>query len=161
MERSKLEESCEGEALMRDSWKKGGRRFPLCLLALKIDMKRVITTLLAGIISLSLPAQLPISSVTPFTPRERVSVLITNDLSGDVDGIFALVHQLLSTLTATFEPGAASSFYEKARAPYITDEGLYDFGKAGREITIYNTIDTRLMSGDMESWIRNFAAAEK
>lgn len=68
---------------------------------------------------------------------------------------------LISTLTTTFEPGAASSFYEKTKAPYITDEGLYDFSKAGREIIVYKTIDTRLMFGDMESKIRNFAASEK
>lgn len=68
---------------------------------------------------------------------------------------------LVSTLTTTFEPGAASSFYEKTRAPYITDEGLYDFKRAGREITVYKTIDTRLMFGDMESKIRNFAASKK
>lgn len=67
---------------------------------------------------------------------------------------------LISTLTTTFEPGAASSFYEKTKAPYITDDGLYDFSKAGREITVYKTIDTRLMFGDMESKIRNFATSK-
>ena len=62
---------------------------------------------------------------------------------------------LISTLTTTFEPGAASSFYEVTKAPYITDEGLYDFSRPGRDIIVYKTIDTRLLFGDMESKLRN------
>lgn len=58
---------------------------------------------------------------------------------------------LISTLTTTFEPGAAGSFYEVTPAPMITDEGLYDFSKKGRDIIVYKTIDTRLLFGDMEA----------
>lgn len=65
---------------------------------------------------------------------------------------------LISTLTTTFEPGAASSFYEVIKTPYITDEGLYDFSRPGRELIVYKTIDTRLLFGDMESKLRKFAS---
>ena len=67
---------------------------------------------------------------------------------------------LISTLTTTFEPGAAGCFFETTAAPYITDEGLYDFTRAGREIIVYKSIDTRLLFGDMESRIRLFAHKE-
>lgn len=63
---------------------------------------------------------------------------------------------LISTLTTTFEPGAASSFYEVVKAPYITDDGLYDFSRPGRDMIVYKTIDTRLLFGDMESKLRRF-----
>ena len=65
---------------------------------------------------------------------------------------------LISTLTTFFEPGAASSFYETTPAPYVTDEGLYDFTRAGRDITVYRTIDTRLLFGDMETKLANYAS---
>lgn len=61
---------------------------------------------------------------------------------------------LISTLTTTFEPGAAGCFYETTAAPRITPEGLYDFSVPGREIIVYKTIDTRLLFGDMESRFR-------
>lgn len=68
---------------------------------------------------------------------------------------------LISTLTTTFEPGAAGCLYETTAAPYVTDEGLYDFTRAGREIIVYKTIDTRLLFGDMESRIRLFTQKAK
>ena len=68
---------------------------------------------------------------------------------------------LISTLTTTFEPGAASSFYEVVKCPKVTDEGLYDFTNPGRDIIVYKTVDTRLLFGDMESKLRNFAAKKK
>lgn len=61
---------------------------------------------------------------------------------------------LISTLTTTFEPGAAGCFYEVTPAPTITDEGLYDFSKKGRDIIVYTKVDTRLLFGDMESRFR-------
>lgn len=61
---------------------------------------------------------------------------------------------LISTLTTTFEPGAASSFYVETKAPHITDEGLYDFSQPNRNIIVYKTIDTRLLFSDMESRFR-------
>lgn len=61
---------------------------------------------------------------------------------------------LISTLTTTFEPGAAGCFYEITPAPTITDEGLYDFSKKGRDIIVYTKVDTRLLFGDMESRFR-------
>ncbi len=68
---------------------------------------------------------------------------------------------LISSLMTTFEPGAASSFYEDTPAPYITDEGLYDFTRPGRKIRVYTRLDTRLLFGDMESKFRNFAAGKE
>ncbi len=67
---------------------------------------------------------------------------------------------LISTLTTTFEAGAASCFYETTPAPTITDEGLYDFSKKGRDIIVYKTIDSRLLFGDMESRFRLAAQQE-
>ena len=64
---------------------------------------------------------------------------------------------LISTLTTTFEPGAASSFYEVVEAPTISNDGHYDFSTPGRNIIVYRTIDTRLLFGDMESRIRKSA----
>lgn len=61
---------------------------------------------------------------------------------------------LISTLTTTFEPGAASSFYEVTKAPHITETGLYDFSKPNRNIIVYKNIDTRLLFSDMESRFR-------
>jgi len=62
---------------------------------------------------------------------------------------------LISTLTTTFEPGAAGCFYETTKAPHIGDTGLYDFSQPNRDIIVYKTIDSRLLFGDMESRFRN------
>ncbi|MBQ9172268.1 MAG: nucleoside hydrolase [Bacteroidales bacterium] len=67
---------------------------------------------------------------------------------------------LISTLTTTFEPGAAGCFYEVTPAPTIVENGLYDFTKPGRDIIVYKSIDTRLEFGDMESRFRLHAAKE-
>ena len=61
---------------------------------------------------------------------------------------------LISTLTTTFESGAAGCFYEVVPAPAITEDGLYDFTEKGRDIIVYKSIDTRLLFGDMESKLR-------
>lgn len=65
---------------------------------------------------------------------------------------------LISTLTTTFEPGAAGCFYEVIQAPAITENGLYDFTVKGRDIIVYKSIDTRLLFGDMESRLHLAAA---
>ena len=67
---------------------------------------------------------------------------------------------LISTLTTTFEPGAAGSFYEVTPAPKIVENGLYDFSAPGRDIIVYKSIDTRLLLSDMESRFRLQAAKE-
>lgn len=43
-------------------------------------------------------ATLPASKSSPFTPKQgpRARVMVVNDLSGDIDGLFATVHALLS-----------------------------------------------------------------
>ena len=68
---------------------------------------------------------------------------------------------LISTLTTTFEPGAAGCFYETVSAPSIADDGSYDFSRVGRDIIVYRTIDTRLLFGDMESRLRLAARKEE
>jgi len=65
---------------------------------------------------------------------------------------------LISTLTTTFEPGAAGSFYKVTKAPHITEAGLYDFSAPNRDIIVYRSVDTRLLFGDMESRFRLHAA---
>ena len=67
---------------------------------------------------------------------------------------------LISTLTTTFEPGAAGCFYEVTPAPKITETGLYDFSAPGRDIIVYKTIDTRLEFADMDARFRLHAAKE-
>ena len=154
----------------------------------------ILTVLLAGL-AFSVSAQPAERS------SKRVNVIVDNDLCGDGDGLFHLVHQLLCGSsdvkgivgahlgtgrhwggsesenklnnaeisvsraneildllgmagTTTFEPGAASSFYEVTKAPHITETGLYDFSKPNRNIIVYKTIDTRLLFSDMESRFR-------
>ena len=68
---------------------------------------------------------------------------------------------LISTLTTTFEPGAAGCFYEVTPAPKIVENGLYDFSQPGRDIIVYKTIDTRLEFSDMESRFRMFATKQQ
>ncbi len=65
---------------------------------------------------------------------------------------------LISTLTTTFEPGAAGSFYVVTKAPHITETGQYDFSVPNRDIIVYKSLDTRLLFGDMESRFRLYAA---
>ncbi|MGN1219514.1 MAG: nucleoside hydrolase [Candidatus Cryptobacteroides sp.] len=64
---------------------------------------------------------------------------------------------LLSSLQTFFEPDTASSDFVEVNAPYITDEGLYDFSRPGRKIRVYTTLDTSLMFRDMETKIQLLA----
>ena len=64
---------------------------------------------------------------------------------------------LLSSLQTFFEPDTASSDFVEVNAPYITEEGLYDFTRPGRKIRVYKTLDTALMFRDMETKIQLLA----
>ena len=55
---------------------------------------------------------------------------------------------LLTALQSSFEPDPSSSSYIIKKAPMITDEGLYDTSKPGREIRVYQQLDNRLLFGD-------------
>ena len=57
---------------------------------------------------------------------------------------------LLSSLQSFFQPDTASSDFVETAAPYITEDGLYDFSKPGRTIRVYTRIDTALMFKDFE-----------
>ena len=57
---------------------------------------------------------------------------------------------LLSSLQTFFEPDTASSDFVQTSAPYITEDGRYDFSRAGRAVRVYTRIDTYLMFKDME-----------
>ncbi|MBQ4540946.1 MAG: hypothetical protein IJA37_07210, partial [Alistipes sp.] len=61
---------------------------------------------------------------------------------------------LMSSLQTFFEPDTASSDFVEVAAPYITDEGLYDFTRAGRKIRVYTNLDTALMFRDMETKVQ-------
>lgn len=65
---------------------------------------------------------------------------------------------LLSSLQSFFEPDTASSDFVETAAPYITEDGLYDFTKPGRTIRVYTRIDTALMFKDFEDKLRIHAA---
>ena len=57
---------------------------------------------------------------------------------------------LLSSLLTFFEPDTASSDFVETAAPYITEDGEYDFSRAGRSIRVYTRLDTSFMFKDME-----------
>ncbi len=57
---------------------------------------------------------------------------------------------LLSSMQTFFEPDTASSDFVETSAPYITEEGKYDFSRPGRSIRVYTHLDTALMFKDME-----------
>ena len=57
---------------------------------------------------------------------------------------------LLSSLLTFFEPDTASSDFVETAAPYITEDGKYDFSRAGRTVRVYTRLDTAFMFKDME-----------
>lgn len=57
---------------------------------------------------------------------------------------------LLTSLPSFFEPDTSSSDFSETPAPSVTEDGLYDFGPAGRTIRVYTRLDTYLMFKDME-----------
>lgn len=57
---------------------------------------------------------------------------------------------LLSSMQTFFEPDTASCEFVETAAPYITEDGRYDFSQSGRMIRVYTRLDTALMFKDME-----------
>ena len=57
---------------------------------------------------------------------------------------------LLSSMQTFFEPDTASSDFVETPAPYVTEDGKYDFSRPGRTIRVYTRLDTALMFKDME-----------
>ena len=62
---------------------------------------------------------------------------------------------LLSSLQTFFEPDTASSDFVQTPAPFVTEEGRYDFNRAGRAVRVCTRIDTYLMFKDMEDRLAN------
>lgn len=67
---------------------------------------------------------------------------------------------LVTALTTTFEPDAASSAWELRPAPSITDDGEYGpVPEGAREIRVYTRVDTRLMFEDFFLKLERWAAS--
>lgn len=61
---------------------------------------------------------------------------------------------LLSALQSLWESDAASSDYTWRPCPRVDDEGIFDFSKCGRQIKVFDKIDTYLMFEDMFAKLR-------
>lgn len=55
---------------------------------------------------------------------------------------------LLTALQSSFESDSSSSFYVLKPSPLINSQGLYETNHNGRNIRVYNQLDTRLMFED-------------
>ena len=55
---------------------------------------------------------------------------------------------LLTALQSSFEADPSSSRYALLPAPVITDQGLYQYNAAGRNIRVYDSLDIQLMFND-------------
>ena len=57
---------------------------------------------------------------------------------------------LLTAMQTFFEPDTASCDFVETAAPFITEDGRYDFSRPGRKVRVYTRLDTALMFKDME-----------
>ena len=64
---------------------------------------------------------------------------------------------LMTALMSNFEADPASSHYQYVTIPTIADDGSYRYNHEGRQIRVYDRIDTRLMFADMEAKLQLFA----
>ena len=64
---------------------------------------------------------------------------------------------LMTALMSNFENDPASSHYQYVTIPTIADDGSYRYNHGGRQIRVYDRIDTRLMFADMEAKLQLFA----
>jgi len=64
---------------------------------------------------------------------------------------------LMTALMSNFETDPASSHYQYVTIPTIAEDGSYRYNHAGRQIRVYDRIDTRLMFADMEAKLALFA----
>jgi hypothetical protein len=55
---------------------------------------------------------------------------------------------LLTALQSPWEPDPSSSTYVVKKAPLINQQGNYEVNPNGRNIRVYNLLDTRLMFND-------------
>ena len=64
---------------------------------------------------------------------------------------------LMTALQSGFETDPASSHYLYVTIPTIADDGSYRYNHSGRQIRVYDRIDTRMMFADMEAKLAVFA----
>ncbi|MBR1941323.1 MAG: nucleoside hydrolase [Bacteroidaceae bacterium] len=64
---------------------------------------------------------------------------------------------LMTALQSNFETDPASSHYHYVTIPTIAEDGTYRYTHEGRQIRVYDRIDTRLMFSDMEAKIEAFS----
>lgn len=64
---------------------------------------------------------------------------------------------LLTALQSSFEPDPSSSKYAIKIAPTINDRGDYQFNEKGRNIRVYDMLDTRLMFDDFFAKLELFS----
>jgi inosine-uridine nucleoside N-ribohydrolase len=67
---------------------------------------------------------------------------------------------LLTALQSTFEADPSSSKYVVKMAPLINDLGEYNYNSKGRNIRVYDKVDTDLMFDDFFSKLAMFAATQ-
>lgn len=63
---------------------------------------------------------------------------------------------LLTALQSSFEADPSSSSYQLRPAPLINAQGLYEINNSGRNIRVYNRLDTRLLLNDLYSKLELF-----
>mgnify|MGYP004448281927 CR=1 FL=1 len=61
---------------------------------------------------------------------------------------------LLTALQSIFEPDPSSSHYVVRQSPIVDENGLFSKNMKGRNIRVYDQLDTRLLFGDMESKLK-------
>jgi len=66
---------------------------------------------------------------------------------------------LFTALQSTFEADPSSSKYVLRQSPIINNEGLYEVNHSGRNIRVYNDIDTHLIFEDFFSKLSMFSQA--
>lgn len=64
---------------------------------------------------------------------------------------------LLTALQSTFEPDPSSSKYAVKMAPAMNNRGQYEYNENGRNIRVYDDLDTNLMFNDFFAKLELFA----
>ena len=64
---------------------------------------------------------------------------------------------LMTALQSNFETDPSSSHYQYVTIPTIAEDGTYRYTHNGRQIRVYDRIDTRLMFSDMEAKLEALA----
>ena len=64
---------------------------------------------------------------------------------------------LMTALMSNCETDPASAHYQYVTIPTIADDGSYRYNHGGRQIRVYDRIDTRMMFADMEAKLQLFA----